>query len=351
MPVTTAYEAPAAVVASTRGRRVIPRARPTRATAPHARARWDPDTATRCDSPSIRNSSSVAVPSRRRRSPSTMPSRRSPPIPGTPCMRSSAPARHASSRPNMPDRHAPTSPRHALPVAHAPPRAVLRAHGSPGGSGFRIAENLTVQPSSGTSWPSGQPTRTRAEGSGAPVSLTRTTVPYEPGVGSASTMPVHSRAPQSTTRAASRCHASPCRPEAHTPPTAPNATRTTTVRNTDTLLAPAASPTAASAATTSPAPGDSPPHAAQEARSAARHPTHIPTAIHPACGIDGRSAALIRSSPGPRAPRTSSVRCPARASGLRVPRTDRSSHGRPRSSAPSRGRLPAGSRVPLRRRR
>lgn len=201
IPVVTAYAAPAAITVPTSAVLGSRTARPSAATAPQARARCEPDTATRCVSPRTRKSSSTGVPTSLRRSPSTMPSMRSPPSPDTPCILWSTPSRHANSVPTIPSRQGPVPARHAVPVAHAPPRATPRAHASSAGSVRMMAENRTIRPSSGTSCSAGHPTRTRAPSSGPPVTRTRTTAPNAPSAGSASTTPVHSRAPQSAASA------------------------------------------------------------------------------------------------------------------------------------------------------
>lgn len=198
------------------------------ATAAHAAARCDPETATRCVRPRIRKSSSVSVPIRRRLSPRTIPSARSPPAPGTPCIRTSMAARHANSGPSGPVRHAPVSARQAVPVAQTPERATRRAQGSPRGRGLRIAEKRTVRPRSGTASPSGHPMRTWAPSSGPPRTRTRTTAPYSPSMASASTTPVHSRAPQSAATVHSSAQARNCNAERHAPAVAPEHTTSST---------------------------------------------------------------------------------------------------------------------------
>jgi len=80
---------------SERGRRV--RA-PRNSTSAHTTARCDPDTATTCESPSTRKSSSAAEPVSSRRSPSTIPRSSAPASPGTRCSRATAPALHRYRR-------------------------------------------------------------------------------------------------------------------------------------------------------------------------------------------------------------------------------------------------------------
>jgi|GEM_PF-6011499 len=289
------------------------------ATAPHASARCEPDTATRCDSPSTLNSSSARVPIRRRRSPSTMPSSRSPPTPGTSAIRSSIDARSASSAPDTPGRQAPTSARHAEPVPHAPERAVRRAHDSSAGSGFRIAENRTVRPNSGTGESWGHRTRTRAPSRTPPAIRARTVVPKAPGIGSASTIAVHSRAPLSATSEHWRSQASPCRHDTTAPARRP--ATTSALAGLMGRLAGRTSQSAAQSASHARTAGSyrPPVQRVQETRSPATQPAQNATLNHAMAGTDGRGGSpLTRPSPGPSSLRTSSARSPARASGPRA---------------------------------
>lgn len=301
IPVTTAYAAPAATVMITSRRRGTRSMLPTSTTAPHARARWEPDTATRCDSPSVRKSSSAAVPISRRRSPSTIPSTSAPPAPGSACMPSRTDARHASSTPAGPGRHAPVSARHALPVAHAPVLATRRLHTSSAGKGSSTAEKRTARPRSGTSAVSGQLTRTRAPSSGPPRTRTRTEVPNVPGLGSASTTPVQSRAPAWSASVLWRRHAAAARPETSTPASTPDTTRTTSERHPGARHAASAMIAHASAtAGTSGGAEGRPVHERHEMASASTHPTHIAAANHATGGTFGRRGPpVIGRSPGP----------------------------------------------------
>jgi len=288
IPVTTAYAAPVTTVMMTSGRRGTRAMLPSSATAPHASARWDPETATRCDSPSVRKSSSATVPIRRRRSPSTMPSTSAPPAPGMPCIPSRTDERHASSSPTGPGRHAPVSARHARPVAHAPVLATRRLQTSSTGRGSSTAENRTVRPRSGTEALWGQLTRTRAPSSGPPRTRTLTVVPNVPALGSASTKPDQTRAPASSESALWRCHAAAARAETSAPVTAPASTRTATARQRGRHHAPQAMATPAPMVTAGTLPGPRPLHAAHETVSASTHPPHIAAANHATGGTTGR---------------------------------------------------------------
>lgn len=312
MPVTTAYAAPAATVATTSGRFGTRSSLHKNATAAHASARCEPDTATRCVSPSTLKSSSASVPVSRRRSPSTMPSARSPPGPSTECIRASASWRHAKSGPVGPGRHPPTSARQALPVAQTPDLAVRRAHGSLHGNGFRIAANRTVRPTSGANVSAGHPTRTRAPSRGPPSILTRTTTPNAPGSGSASTVPAHSRAPHAPAVRTCRCHAAPCSPESKTPAIRPPHSSAATGRRAARLQ-----PTAAAIAVPDPAGSSArraiatpnPSAIRQLTASPMTQPAAIARANHTTGGRSGRAGGpFTRRSRSPSVPRTSSRR-------------------------------------------
>lgn len=259
------------------------------ATAAHAAARCDPETATRCVRPSTRKSSSVSVPISRRRSPITIPSARSPPGPGIECMRSRIPARHSNSIPSGPVRQAPTAVRHGVPLPTMEARAARRPQASSDGNGFSTAENRIVRPSSGTSSSAGQFTRTRAPSRGPPRILTLRSSPYVPGVGSASTVATHSRAPQSPAMRLWRCHRQNWRPDDAAPAASPAQSSKASASRVlvRAIRADKAIPAQARPHSTAAAPAPM----LQASCSASTQPAHMHTANHPTRGIAGRTGA------------------------------------------------------------
>lgn len=285
------------------------------ATAPQAKARCDPDTATRCVNPKTRKSSSAGVFASLRLSPSTMPSSRSPPAPPTSFIRCSTLERHENSRPLAPGRHDPACAFHAVPVAHTPPRATRRLQASSAGRSSITAENRTVLPSAAEASSLGHHTRTRAPSSGPPTSRTRIPDPWAEGAGSASTYPVHSRAPHSSAILACRCQDQPCTPETARPATKPSIASLGRDRLWET-----ASPHVTAHNATVTATADhrifDPQYIRHETSSATTQPAHIASANQQAGGtdgLDGRSSLVTPSSPGRAWPRTSSGRSRVRA--------------------------------------
>lgn len=207
-PVTTANAHPPATVAASRHRRASPRRETATATAAQTIPRWSPDTAKRCDSPSTLKSSSVGVSDTRVRSPSRIPDIRSPPGPATLSRSRDTRARHRAKRPSTPGRHPDTDAVHARPSATRPLRAEERAHLSPASAGFSTAPNSTTSPGTGRRAEAGQPTLTSWCAPGPPPeSFTSTRVPNRPTSGSATTTPVHRRAPASRHSPAALRHA------------------------------------------------------------------------------------------------------------------------------------------------
>lgn len=259
----------------------------------------------------MRKSSSVSVPMSLLRSPSTIPSARSAPVPGTECILASIAARHENRAPSGPARHAPVSAFHALPLAHSPARAERRAHASSTGSRLRMAQNRTVRPRSGTVASEGQPTLTTPPSSGPPRKRTRTLGPKSPDTGSASTTPVHCRAPQSATQTCCRSHAHDCSADTEHPANRPAQTTSATEWMAAGRRARArhTTPSATVAADTAATP--EPRRSGHTRCSVMTEPQHIATANHAMGGICGRSGCpLTRTSPGPSALRTSRPRCP-----------------------------------------
>lgn len=152
--------------------------------------RWVPETASRCESPQMRRSSSATVPVSRVRSPSSIPCSRSPPGPVTGAITRrnrdlSGPAKPCGVR-----AHGPASSECVLSDPISPRRCERRAHSSAGSMTPIAPCTLMRRAHSGGSAAPSSSMRTLP--AGVSLGFTLTLQPYIPCCGSRTTVPTRS---------------------------------------------------------------------------------------------------------------------------------------------------------------